>query len=199
MQELSRSLKRCWYYHRPLQLQWLHVAWPRAADRDKPGTRRTPSPTPSESNFSVWSDSGDIADQLANEEDPLRLRLRGSLDLQVFGKSGQPNSSSVARPKRVRYEEDEAGEEHTPFVDNGDLKEAIRIPEPGPRTISRAERLLASIMSPRDGRAKTHGLVGKPLLYVTFPLIFTTTGYHYYVGKNSADRNEGILLAFSCR
>ncbi|KMQ42390.1 General substrate transporter [Trichophyton rubrum] len=144
------------------------------ADRDKPGSRRTPSPTPSESNFSVWSDSGDIADQLADEEDPLHLQLRGSLDLQVFGKSGRPDPSSAAQPKRVRYEEDEAGEEHTPFVDNGDLKEAIRIPEPGARTISRAERLLASIMSPRDGRAKTHGLVGKPLLY--FTSIFVSLG-----------------------
>ncbi|KAM5497680.1 Ribulose bisphosphate carboxylase large chain [Microsporum canis] len=139
------------------------------SERGRQGNQRTPSPTPSESNFSIWSDSGDIADQLADEEDPLRLRLRGSLDLQVYGKNG-----STSQPKRVRYEEDEAGEEHTPFVDKGDLKEAIRIPEPAPRTISRVERLLASVMSPRDGRAKTHGLVGKPLLY--FTSVFVSLG-----------------------
>lgn len=45
-------------------------------------------------------------------------------------------------------------------------KEAIFIPEPPPRSIPTAEKLLALIMASNDPQvARTRGLVGKPLLY----------------------------------
>lgn len=46
----------------------------------------------------------------------------------------------------------------------GIAKEEIRIPNPGPRKISRVEQVLASIMS--GGERQMHGLTGKPLVYV---------------------------------
>ena len=42
--------------------------------------------------------------------------------------------------------------------------EDIEIPDPGPRTISKAERLLARIMAPNDGPSRIHGLHGKKLM-----------------------------------
>lgn len=51
-------------------------------------------------------------------------------------------------------------------------KEAIRIPDAAPRTVSRAERLIASIMA--GTRNPIHGLTGKPLIY--FTSIFVSLG-----------------------
>jgi hypothetical protein len=112
-----------------------------------------------DSDFSVWSDTGDLAEQLANEEDPLQIRLRKSLDDDLF-RRGRPHSAGK-KPKRAHYPEDVASRHSA--VD----KEAIEIPSPPPRQISGVERILAAIMSPNNrGNGQVHGLVGKPLLYV---------------------------------
>ncbi|KAJ5584103.1 uncharacterized protein N7459_003903 [Penicillium hispanicum] len=105
-----------------------------------------------ESNYPLWSDTGDLAEQLA-EEDPLQICLRESIDREILGREGRRN-----RSKRVHY----------PLVLQNDgpvLEQKIQPPSPPPRRISRAERFLASIMSPRSSQnAQIHGLVGKPLL-----------------------------------
>lgn len=87
----------------------------------------------------------------------------------MFGRSGHRGRGS--RSKRARYEVDR-DEEKATLVGSGDLKEAIRIPQPALKTPSWAERTLALIMSPGDRlQAQKHGLVGKPLLYglLNFP------------------------------
>ncbi|KAK2739037.1 hypothetical protein FQN57_006719 [Myotisia sp. PD_48] len=144
----------------------LHDSFGEKQVNRRPSPSSSPAPsTPSESNFSAWSDTGDLAEQLA-DEDPLQIRLQESLDRRIFG-----NRYRKPQSKRVRY----AKEEESHLIDNGDLKEAVRIPEVAPRQPSRTSRILAAIMSPGDRRsAQIHGLVGKPLLY--FTSIFVSLG-----------------------
>ncbi|GLI81933.1 ribulose-1,5-bisphosphate carboxylase/oxygenase large subunit [Penicillium ochrochloron] len=112
-----------------------------------------------ESGFSIWSDTGDLAEQLA-EEDPLQIHLRKSLDRDHRARRGRRNA-----PKRVHYPPDL----DYPRSSVDREKEQIQIPTPPPRRISRIERILATLMSPRNGQnAQLHGLVGKPLLGAFF-------------------------------
>lgn len=109
---------------------------------------------------SSWSDTGDLAEQLADAEDPLQIKLRESLDDQIF----RGSSSRRTKHKKVRYHSDvehrEEKGEHP-----GIVKEDIEIPEPAPRHISRVEHLLAAIMS--GGERQMRGLTGKSLVYVS--------------------------------
>ncbi|KAJ5775957.1 uncharacterized protein N7511_000968 [Penicillium nucicola] len=105
-----------------------------------------------ESGYSIWSDTGDLGEQFA--EDPLQDRFRESLNRELLGRRER------RKQRHVHYQTDE-GEQERSGIDT----EKIRIPKPPPRHISRAERVLAKIMSPRSGQnAQIHGLVGKPLL-----------------------------------
>jgi len=112
------------------------------------------------SDFSLWSDTGDLAEQLADEEDPLQIKLRESHDEGARRRSGQGKRSQ--RHKEVHY----APQDHLNRKDTnpGVDKEAIEIPEPPPRTIGRTEKVLAIIMT---GKGGSHGLTGKPLLYAS--------------------------------
>ncbi|KAI9816354.1 MAG: hypothetical protein M1832_005111 [Thelocarpon impressellum] len=121
------------------------------------------------SDFSLWSDTGDLAEQLADEEDPLQIKLRHSLDEQVFGPVQRPRGR---HPKRVRYRERGSVELKHPHA--GLDKEAIQIPTPRPRRIPKVEKLLAAIMSGGRGPGPGHGLTGKPLLY--FTSVFVSLG-----------------------
>ena len=115
------------------------------------------------SDFSLWNDTGDLAEQLADEEDPLRIRLRESVDDQGLGRSH--TSPFYRRPKHVHYSS------HTQLnhriTNPGLSKEAIEIPNPPARQIGRTEKALAIIMTGDRQRSRTHGLTGKPLLYVS--------------------------------
>lgn len=107
------------------------------------------------SDFSLWTDTGDLAEQLTDAEDPLRIRLIESLD-----RGGSDRVGSRARekqPKRVHYQNQQS---------TGELDlEKIEIPQPLPRKVSRIESFFAAIMSPGNRQlTQTHGLVGKPLL-----------------------------------
>lgn len=115
------------------------------------------------SDFSLWSDTGDLAEQLANEEDPLRIRLRGSFDDPGFGRSH--TSPLYRRPKHVHYSPRTQLSHKT--TKPGLSKEAIEIPNPPARQIGRTEKVLAIIMTGDRQRSRTHGLTGKPLLYVS--------------------------------
>jgi hypothetical protein len=86
---------------------------------------------------------------LAEVEDPLKIKLRESLDREVFGGSSRRHT----RPKKAKYQEDSFH----------NVKEDIAIPIPGPRKISRAENIIASIMV--GGERQMHGLTGRPLVY----------------------------------
>jgi len=122
-------------------------------DDDKESTRSSFDTPESDSDLSLWSDTGDLVDQLADQEDPLRIRLRESLE--------GGNSSRPRRPqKRVRYEPETRFNEK----ERGLRLEDIQIPDPGPRSISKAERILAAVMAPNDGPSRIHGLHGKKLM-----------------------------------
>jgi len=131
---------------------------------EKDGSRRerSYSSATESDDFSLWSDTGDIAEQLADEEDPLRIELD---PLNTEGRNLNTSGRGGGRTKRVtfRHQDHSEGKNTNTGVD----KEAISIPNPPPRQISRAEKLLALIMAPSDPQAaRSRGLVGKPLLYV---------------------------------
>lgn len=108
-----------------------------------------------------WSDTGDIGEQFADEEDPLHIELN-PLDSQ--GRSVEKNTGrGGVRGKKVSFKDadnTEGDDEHF-----GTGKESIYIPSPPPRQIPVVEKILAVIMAPNDIKtAKSRGLVGKPLL-----------------------------------
>ncbi len=126
-------------------------------DEKRPDRRSSDS---AGSDFSLWSDTGDLAEQLADEEDPLRIQIRESAD-------GAPGESRALqrRQKHVHYTPHNHTEQKT--ADPGLSKEAIEIPNPPARQIGRTEKVLAIIMTGDRQRAQMHGLTGQPLLYVT--------------------------------
>ncbi|CAI7611263.1 unnamed protein product [Penicillium viridicatum] len=116
------------------------------------------------SDFSIWSDTGDLAEQFAEAEDPLQIHLRNSSDRQLLRRKERRK-----QPKHVHYPSNLSNER------SGVDIEKIRIPNPPPRHISKVERVLVAIMTPRnEPNTKMHGLVGKPLLY--FTSVFVSLG-----------------------
>ncbi|KAF2878422.1 hypothetical protein BDV95DRAFT_601073 [Massariosphaeria phaeospora] len=119
-----------------------------------------------DSDFSVWSDTGDLVDQLADQENPLRIRLRESLE------GTRPPPKHRRQQKRARFQlQDDIEKPGRPATLR---KEDIEIPDPGPRTISKAEQIIAAIMAPQDGPSRIHGLHGKKLIY--FTSVFVSLG-----------------------
>ena len=106
---------------------------------EKEGLRHRRSTDSAGSDFSLWSDTGDLGDQLADEEDPLRINLRGSID------EGGTSIPLKRRPKHVHYPPHDHLEHKTtnPGVD----KEAIQIPTPPVRKIGLVEKILAIVMT----------------------------------------------------
>ena len=147
-----------------------------SVENEKDGSYRRTSYSGSESDdFSLWSDTGDLAEQLVNDEDPLRIELDPlTREGRRFKASGRGRGGG--RKKRVGFREQDGPERDDPLdID----KEAIFIPEPPPRQISKTEILLALIMAPSDPEgARAKGLVGKPLLYDSRlqPLAESVTG-----------------------
>jgi len=127
---------------------------------EKRGSRRSHSSDSRDSEFSLWSDTGGDLGLLADQEDPLSIRLRS------FEEHERPSKNRGRPQKHVRYQSEERlreKEERQAGVVR--RKEDIRIPSPPPRRISKAERLLVQIMAPRDGPSRMHGLHGKKLMY----------------------------------
>ena len=119
-------------------------------DDDKNSARSSfDTPSSHSDDLSLWSDTGDLVDQLADQEDPLAIRLESR------------HPPHRRQPKRARF----ASQDSLHEKDDRTLRlEDIEIPDPGPRTISKAERLLARIMAPNDGPSRIHGLHGKKLM-----------------------------------
>jgi len=135
---------------------------------EKQGSRR-PSNDSAGSDFSFFSGTGDLAEELADEEDPLQIGLhpeRGrSLDTGNRSTRSAGGSSQAEKTRRPQSAKSSRLERKN--INPGIDKEAIHIPDPGPRRISRVERFLAATMSPKDANL-ANGLVGKPLLYVWY-------------------------------
>lgn len=134
-----------------------------AVENEKGGSHRHQSRSSSaeSDDFSLWSDTGDLAEQLANDEDPLQIEL-DPLTREGQRLTGHRHGLGGGRRKKVDFHPDHLEKDQTT---GGIEKEAIYIPEPPPRRISKSERLLALIMAPNDPQtARIKGLVGKPLL-----------------------------------
>ncbi|KAI0580980.1 AraJ Arabinose efflux permease [Pyrenophora tritici-repentis] len=131
-------------------------------DHDKESARSSFDTPSDDSDLSIWTDTGDLVDQLADREDPLSRRLRDSLE------DGHP-SKPRRHQKRARFASQDLEKSS-----RGIRLEDIEIPDPGPRTISKAEKLLAAIMAPNDRPSRIHGLHGKKLIY--FTSIFVSLG-----------------------
>jgi len=126
---------------------------------------RTPSDLSIDSDFSVWSDTGDLVDQLAAAQDPLDRRLQASLGQEEIELLPRASAKHKARgQKRARFHPGvEADKEKAPGIVR--RKEDIRIPSPPPRKIPLGEKLIVLVMAPNDGPSRIHGLHGKKLLY----------------------------------
>lgn len=130
-----------------------------------PKRERSYSSATESDDFSLWSDTGDIAEQLADEEDPLRIEL-DPLNKEGRNLKGQGRGGGKGKKVAFKYQ-DHPSHTHT-GSEQGIYKEAIHIPNPPPRRIGTSEKILALIMAPTDPQtAKSRGLVGQPLLYVT--------------------------------
>ena len=133
----------------PIPLRSLHSSSPIESTSEKDCRLSSSSSRSAQSDFSVWSDTGELTEQLV--DDPLQARLKKSLGQRLLGRGHRKHA-------QVHYPSD-LGETRS-----GIDKEKIKVPSPQPRRISRAERILATIMSPRGQNGHMHGLVGKPLL-----------------------------------
>lgn len=111
-----------------------------------------------DSNFSLWSDTGDLVDQLADAEDPLRIRPPAQ------GPSSSSKRSRSRGAKHVHYEPGESYNDKPSRSGVVKRKEDIPIPEPVRRPISRGERFLVLLMAADDGPSRMHGLHGKKLM-----------------------------------
>lgn len=126
---------------------------------------------PSGSRSSVDSDNppGGVADlggQLADQEDPSSLELR-----DAFGERFPVTSSSKHRRSGSIGLRDHR-QDSTDSSNHRDItkKIVVHIPTPLARAPSRAQRVLASIMSGGRNGTSIHGLTGKPLLFV-YPIL----------------------------
>jgi hypothetical protein len=112
----------------------------------------------------LWSGSetGDLVDQLADREDPLRIRLTDSLEGQALVHSSKRRDRK--HKKRVRYQSEERSNDKERDIGVVRRKEDIPIPNPPPKMPNAGERFLAMIMAPNDGPSRIHGLHGKKLM-----------------------------------
>ncbi|RMJ14938.1 hypothetical protein CDV36_005377 [Fusarium kuroshium] len=127
--------------------------------------RRSYSGSGSESS---WTDTGDIGEQLA-DNDPVRLQLSTEIEDELL--AGVQRRHKNHNQKRVRIQDSHHrhhSRSHSALID----KEAIEVPDFNPRGPTRGERIIGTIMSGRTG--SIHGLTGKPLLY--FTSIFVSLG-----------------------
>ena len=139
-----------------------------AVDNEKEKTPRRDSYSDQASDdFSLWSDTGDLAEQLAHDEDGLyELDPLNAEGTALNGGRGGGRKKKVTFQRQVHLRNN---------PQSGLDKESIFIPDPPPRHIPTTEKLLALIMSPGNPQqARMKGLVGKPLLY--FTSVFVSLG-----------------------
>lgn len=130
--------------------------------------------SPVGSEFSLWSDTGDLVDQLAAEEDPLRPRgdlANGGRDEEYELAERKPKRGRGG--KKIRYQSHEKGEKSA-VPPAPKRKEDIPIPNPTRQPVGLGHRLLAAIMAPNDSPSRMHGLHGKKLIY--FTSVFVSLG-----------------------
>ncbi|KAI8305145.1 MFS glucose transporter mfs1 [Colletotrichum sp. SAR11_240] len=137
------------------------------------GQRSSEDSSRSASDESSWTDTGDIAEQLDHEEDPLRLQLGSDIEDELLaGVHKRHPSHKQTKPKRVRIQLDSPNRHDRSPTRRGVVnKEAIQVPDIAQPRPTRAERVIGLIMS---GGQSIHGLTGKALIY--FTSIFVSLG-----------------------
>ncbi|KZL69728.1 hexose transporter [Colletotrichum tofieldiae] len=120
-----------------------------------------------------WTDTGDIVEQLADEEDPLRIQLASDVDDELLAgvHKRHPSHTKPSKKKRVRIQLSPDRRGSSPSRRGAVDKEAIEVPDiPQPRP-TRAQRVIGLVMS---GGSSVHGLTGRALIY--FTSIFVSLG-----------------------
>ena len=118
------------------------------------------------SDFSLWSDTGDLVDQLADEDDPLRTKERPSTEADPDGHLARKR----VKHKKVRYQiedeelaiHDEKGRRPSAAVPR--RKEDIQIPSPARKPLPIGGKILALLLAPTNPRARSQGVYGKRLV-----------------------------------
>ena len=113
----------------------------------------------SESDSDSWLDTGDIAERLVDEEDPLRSRLHDTLDDELL--AGVPKTKPKQQQRGRYHESPLSSGRSSPRRAGVVSKEAIVVPDSVVRRPSRCDRLLTAMM---PGGTGVHGLTGKPLM-----------------------------------
>lgn len=116
-----------------------------------------------DSSESSWTDTGDIAEQLG-DEDPLRYTLSHETDDELLAGLNRRHP----KQKRVRIQPPPGHDDH---AHGGIDKEAIEVPRITPKRQSLTLRVIGFIMT---GGRSLHGLTGKALIY--FTSIFVSLG-----------------------
>ncbi|KXH42327.1 hypothetical protein CNYM01_03916 [Colletotrichum nymphaeae SA-01] len=118
-----------------------------------------------------WTDTGDIAD-LIDDEDPLRTQLPSDVDDELLaGVHKRHPSHKSSKKKRVRIQESPSRRDNSQTRRGGVNKEAIEVPDIAQPRPTRAQRVIGAIM---PGGSSIHGLTGKALIY--FTSIFVSLG-----------------------
>ncbi|KAK1728200.1 uncharacterized protein BDZ83DRAFT_767871 [Colletotrichum acutatum] len=118
-----------------------------------------------------WTDTGDIAD-LIDDEDPLRTQLPSDVDDELLaGVHKRYPSHKSSKKKRVRIQESPSRRDNSQTRRGGVNKEAIEVPDIAQPRPTRAQRVIGAIM---PGGSSVHGLTGKALIY--FTSIFVSLG-----------------------
>lgn len=114
---------------------------------------------------SSWTDTGDIGEQLADDDDdPVRLQLSNEVEQELLaGVQRRHPKSHPHNQKRVRIQASSPRRRQLSHSQEKPIdKEAIEIPDFTPLPPSRALRCIGAIMSGRTG--SIHGLTGKALM-----------------------------------
>ncbi|KAH6678904.1 hexose transporter [Plectosphaerella plurivora] len=145
------------------------TAGPDDRDRTRPPRSRSPGRRSTDSSDSSWTDTGDIAEQLA-DEDPLRYTLTHDADDELL--SGL-NRRHQKHQKRVRIQppDDHRERSHHGHGHGHIDKEAIEVPVVSQKRQSVPLRVIGFVMT---GGRSLHGLTGKALIY--FTSIFVSLG-----------------------
>lgn len=121
---------------RPANIPLHTLSSSRTSADEKRGRRHSSSSSEHSELDSLWSDTGDLVDQLGDEEDPLQARLRQS---QEFGDSTGPH---LRHPRHVHYADDSEKPGRI-------RKEDIEVPNVPRRLASRGERYVYARAAPR--------------------------------------------------
>ena len=110
---------------------------------------------------SSWTDTGDIGERKADDDDPVRLQLSNDVEEELLAHVQNRHRKSQ---KKVRIQGSSPGPyDRSPTGRAAIDKEAIEVPRFVPPAPARSARCIGFIMSGRSGAAK--GLTGKALLY----------------------------------